>query len=92
MFLYRILQGSEELFLVEPLAPQGGRGATSNQLSSRETRPLLDSGVVRGTARDLDDTNDAESEKIYILLFLPLTFIKSSSQYYMTHKISFLES
>lgn len=61
-----LLQGSEELFLVEPLAPQGARGSVTSQLVSHgDVRPLLDTGVVRVGARDLDDTNDAESENLF---------------------------
>lgn len=73
-----IINGSEELFLVEPLAPQGGRGSVASQSSIRsDTRPLLGSSVVRGAVRDLDDTNDAESEFInmYIVIFSLYLFL-----------------
>lgn len=50
---------------MEPLAPQSGRTTIGNQLASHnDVQPLLDSGVVRVGARDLDDTNDAESMAI----------------------------
>lgn len=62
-----IINGSEELFLVEPLAPQSGRNSASGQNSSRgESRLHLGSSVARGTVRDLDDTNDAESKSIHL--------------------------
>lgn len=58
-----IVNGSEELFLVEPLAPQESRGTANGQSNTRgESRLLIGSSASRGAVRDLDDTIDAESE------------------------------
>ncbi|XP_049822850.1 E3 ubiquitin-protein ligase UBR5 isoform X3 [Aethina tumida] len=60
-----ILNGSEELFLVDPLAPSGGsRSATSS--ASNDTFPYLADTVRRvASTRDLiNDVNDGESMAI----------------------------
>ncbi|KAK5646050.1 hypothetical protein RI129_004514 [Pyrocoelia pectoralis] len=58
-----IINGSEELFLVDPLAPIGMRPSVNPTIS--EPLPFLGESVRRaGSARDLDDTNDGESMAI----------------------------
>ncbi|KAK9719267.1 HECT-domain (ubiquitin-transferase) [Popillia japonica] len=62
-----IISGSEELFLVDPLAPPGTRSPTTNSnLSVAEPLPFLADAVRRAAAssRDLDDANDGESMAI----------------------------
>lgn len=64
-----IIQGSEELFLVDPLAPQGNRepNVSGSNLVVSEPLPFLTEAVRRAavaaaSSRDLDDTNDGESK------------------------------
>ncbi|KRT83810.1 hypothetical protein AMK59_4307, partial [Oryctes borbonicus] len=62
-----IISGSEELFLVDPLAPPGARSPTTNSnLSVAEPLPFLADAVRRAavSSRDLDDANDGESMAI----------------------------
>ncbi|XP_022901003.2 E3 ubiquitin-protein ligase hyd isoform X2 [Onthophagus taurus] len=62
-----IVTSSEELFLVDPLAPPGARSPANNSnISTNEPLPFLSDGVrlAPTSARDLDDTNDGESMAI----------------------------
>lgn len=64
-----LLQGSEELFLVDPLAPPESHDPTPAQrISANDTLPYLAEAVRRAAARAehhlLDDTNDGESMAI----------------------------